>query len=251
MKDFTFDTMEYVRPDYDKVKRIWEEATDKIRGAGNYEEVKAVMDTVDAASNHLMTMYSICSIRNTLNTTDEYYEKELEYNQNTYPTVMEAGVEYERSVLESPFAKDIEAEYGKELLVSMQRDVDSFNPALVPFMQKEAELTTRYQKLMATAQIPFRGEVYNLYGIQKFFEDPDRAARKEAFKAYSDFYHGNEEELEGIFSQLVEIRNDMGKAMGDENFIPLGYKAAGQKRLRPEGGGGFPRAGKGGDCPSV
>lgn len=228
MENFTFDTIEYVRPDYDEMKKVWEDAAAQIRNAKTYAEVKAVMQKVEEASNHLMTMYSICSIRNTLNTTDEYYEKELEYNQNTYPTVMEASMQYERTVLESPFAKDLEAEYGKELLVSLQRDLDSFNPALVPFMQKEAELTTRYQKLMATAQIPFRGEVYNLYGIQKFFEDPDRTTRKEAFRAYSDFYHGNEEEMEDIFSQLVEIRNEMGKAMGDENFIPLGYKQQGR-----------------------
>lgn len=228
MENFTFDTIEYVRPDYDEMKKVWEDAAAQIRNAKTYAEVKAVMQKVEEASNHLMTMYSICSIRNTLNTTDEYYEKELEYNQNTYPTVMEASMQYERAVLESPFAKDLEAEYGKELLVSLQRDLDSFNPALVPFMQKEAELTTRYQKLMATAQIPFRGEVYNLYGIQKFFEDPDRTTRKEAFRAYSDFYHGNEEEMEDIFSQLVEIRNEMGKAMGDENFIPLGYKQQGR-----------------------
>lgn len=228
MENFTFDTIEYVRPDYDEMKKVWEDAAAQIRNAKTYAEVKAVMQKVEEASNHLMTMYSICSIRNTLNTTDEYYEKELEYNQNTYPTVMEASMQYERTVLESPFARDLEAEYGKELLVSLQRDLDSFNPALVPFMQKEAELTTRYQKLMATAQIPFRGEVYNLYGIQKFFEDPDRTTRKEAFRAYSDFYHGNEEEMEDIFSQLVEIRNEMGKAMGDENFIPLGYKQQGR-----------------------
>lgn len=228
MNDFTFDTIEYIRPDYDGMKRIWEEAAVSIQNAKEYAEVKAVMQKEEEASDHLMTMYSICSIRNTLDTTDEYYEKELEYNQNTYPTVMEASMQYMRAILESPFAADLEAEYGKELLVSMRRTLDSFNPALVPFMQKEAELTTRYQKLMATAQIPFRGEVYNLYGIQKFFEDPDRRTRKEAFAAYSDFYHGNEAELEEIFAKLVEIRNEMGKALGDENFISLGYKQQGR-----------------------
>lgn len=228
MENFTFETMEYVRPDYDEMKRIWEDAAEQIRNAGEYAEVKAVMRRVEEASDHLMTLYSICSIRNTLDTTDEYYEKELEYNQSTYPTVMGAGIRYERAVLESPFAKELEAEYGKELLVSMQRDLDSFDPALVPFMQKEAELMTRYQKLMATAQIPFRGEVYNLYGIQKFFENPDRKIRKEAFRAFSDFYCGNEAEMEDIFSQLVELRNEMGKALGYDNFIPLGYKQQGR-----------------------
>jgi M3 family oligoendopeptidase len=228
MKDFTFDTIEYVRPDYEQMKKVWENAAEAIKHAGSYADVKAAMRREEEASDHLMTMYSICNVRNTLDTTDEFYEKELEYNQNTYPTILEAGIAYQKALLASPFARDIEAEYGKELLVATQRSVDSFNSKLVPFMQKESELTTRYQKLMATAQIPFQGEIYNLYGIEKFFEDPDRNVRKAAFAAYSGFYHGNEEEMEEIFAQLVEVRNEMGKALGYENFIPLGYQQQGR-----------------------
>jgi M3 family oligoendopeptidase len=228
LNDFTFDTIAYVRPDYEQMKKVWEEAAESIRTAKSYEDVKAVMQKEEETSTHLMTMSYICYIRNTLDTTDAFYEQELAYNQNTYPTIMEAGIAYQKALLESPFAKDLEAEYGKELLVSAQRSVDSFNPKLVPFMQKESALTTRYQKLMATAQIPFQGKVYNLYGIQKFFEHPDRNVRKAAFAAYSGFYHENEPEMEEILDQLVRVRNEMGQALGYENFIPLGYQQQGR-----------------------
>ncbi len=45
-------------------------------------------------------------------------------------------------------------------------------------MQQEAKLCSEYEKLMATAQIPFDGKTLNLYGIQKYFEHEDRAVRK-------------------------------------------------------------------------
>ncbi|MDO4291710.1 MAG: M3 family oligoendopeptidase [Eubacteriales bacterium] len=228
MQDFTFDTIQYVRPDFDGMKRCWEEAAAAVAGAASYAQVKEAMRRVEETEGHFSTMLTVCEIRNTLDTTDVFYEKELEYNQKTYPTVMEAALAYKKALLDSPFAKELEAEYGKELLVSMQRELDSFNPKLVPFLQKEAELCTRYQKLMATAQIPFRGQTYNLYGIQKLFEDPDRQTRKEAYRAWSDFYHKNEPEMEEIFDSLVKVRNEMGRAMGDENFIPLGYKNQGR-----------------------
>ncbi len=41
---------------------------------------------------------------------------------------------------------------------------------------------------MATAQIEFDGKTLNLYGIQKYFENPDREVRRAAFKKYSEFY---------------------------------------------------------------
>ena len=63
-------------------------------------------------------------------------------------------------------------------------------------MQQEAKLTNEYQKIMATAKIPFDGKELNLYGVQKYFEHNDRNIRKAAVKAYSDFYHSNETRLE-------------------------------------------------------
>lgn len=228
MSNFTFSTLEYIRPDFAHMGETWKKAVEGIEKAESYDEVKKIMAEVEKENRHISTMVNIASIRNTLNTTDEYYEAENEYNETTYPTVAEYSVAYNKALINSPFAKYINEEYGPELLTAMQREIDSFDPAMVPFMQRESILCNRYQKIMATAQIPFRGKKYNLYGIQKFFEDSDRATRKEAYKAYSDFYYGNEDELEEIFDELVKLRTEMGKALGYENYIPLGYKLQGR-----------------------
>lgn len=228
MNNFTFSEIEYVRPDFKQVGDTWKKATEQIINADTYEEVKASMAMVEKEINTMSTMMNIASIRNTLDTTDEFYENENEYNETTYPTVAEYAIEYNKALIRSPFAKDIEKEYGKELLVAMQREIDSFDPKMVPFMQRESVLCNRYQKIMATAQISFRGEIYNLYGIKKFFENPDRETRKEAYKAYSDFYYGNEKELEEIFDELVKFRTEMGNALGYETYTPLGYKLQGR-----------------------
>lgn len=228
MRDFTFEQMEYVRPDYEYLRSVWEKATEEIKAAANYAEMRAIMQRVEKEDKHLSTMYSLSHIRNTLNTTDEYYEKEIAYNQTQIPTVMDAQMAYQKAILASPYVEELKAEYGEELCISLQRNIDSFEPALVPFMQKESALTTEYQKIMATAQIPFQGEKYNLYGIQKFFEHPDREVRKGAVRAYSAFYESHEERLEEIFDELVAVRTEMGKALGYENYIPLGYKLQGR-----------------------
>ncbi|MGN0375662.1 MAG: M3 family oligoendopeptidase [Butyrivibrio sp.] len=226
--NFTFSTLKYERPDFVHMGETWKKAAEDIRNASDYGEVKRIMAAVDEESRHISTMVNIANIRNTLDTTDEFYEAENEYNETTYPTVEKYSVEYGKALIDSPFAKDINEEYGPELLTATQREIDSFNPAMVPFMQRESILCNRYQKIMATAQISFRGEKYNLYGIQKFFENPDRDIRKEAYKAYSDFYAGNESELEEIFDELVKLRTEMGKALGYDNYIPLGYKLQGR-----------------------
>ena len=228
MNEFVFSELEYIRPNFEHMGNVWKEATEIVKKATCIEEISEVIKKVDKEYRHVSTMMNIASIRNTLNTTDEFYEAENEYNETTFPTITQYSVEFNKAMINSPLKDEINAKYGKELLVAMQREVDSFDPIMVPFMQRESILCNKYQKIMATAKIPFRGETYNLYGIMKFFEDPDREVRRESYKAYSDFYAGNEEELEKIFDELVTLRTEMGKALGYETYTPLGYKLQGR-----------------------
>jgi len=223
MENFKFSTLEYKRPDFDQYEAEFQKITEQINSAMNYEEIQTMLKQADVLSESIQTMCTIAMIRNTLNTTDEFYEGEVVFIDDRSAEAATSSVAYCKALLNCKFTDEITKEYGKEFLVGIQREVDQFKEELIPFMQQEAKLTQKYQKLMATAQIPFDGQILNLYGIQKYFENTDRNIRKAAFNAYSDFYHNNEEEMEGIFAELVRIRNEMGRALGYVNYIPLGY----------------------------
>ena len=44
MENFTFDTIEYVRPDYDAARKCWESAAQRVKETQSYGELKAVME---------------------------------------------------------------------------------------------------------------------------------------------------------------------------------------------------------------
>ena len=228
MKNFTFGTLEYVRPDVDAFEEKLKGFTERIKNAKSYAEVKAVILENDKVMSSLYTMLTVASIRNTLNTTDEFYEKEVAFTDERLPAAAPTEIAFTKAILDCPFTKELEEDLGKEYLVAAKRSLDRFNDKLVPFMQEENRLTTEYQKLMATAQIEFDGKTLNLYGIQKYFENPDREVRRAAFKKYSEFYESNEERLEKIFLKLVDLRTRMGKALGYDTFTPLGYLQQGR-----------------------
>lgn len=221
--NFTFDTIEYKRPDVEALKAALTDLAARIRAAKSYTEVRALIDEIDKLTEEPMTMIVVAHIRNTLNTTDKFYEDEMAFINEKMPEVQVYMLEYAKALVESPFAGDIDKDLGPEFLVGLRRSLSGFDPKLVPFCQKEAVLTTEYQKLIATAQIEFDGKVLNIYGIQKYFEHPDREVRKAAFRKYSEFYEKNEETMERIFSELVAVRTEMGKALGYDTFTPLGY----------------------------
>lgn len=228
MTEFTFSTLEYHRPDFKKLLAAAEQMTERVQKAASYEEVKQIMKEMEELSDDLSTDMVIASIRHTLDTTDEYYEKEDEYINNTMPTVMPKLLAYDDAVMNCAFRADIEKEYGKQFFVQKELNKKTFCEANIPLMQQEAKLTNEYQKIMATAAIEFDGKTLNLYGVQKYFEHEDRDVRRAAVRAYSDFYHSNEQRLEEIWDELITIRNQMGKNLGFENFIPVGYMQQGR-----------------------
>ena len=224
----TFEELSYIRPDFENVKTFYEDLNARLNAARSYAEVKACILEEEEFSSTINTMGTLAMIRHTIDTTDEFYAKEEEYFNQKYPEVMPYMQAFNAGLLTSPFRKDIDAEYGAHFLKSVQLSVDSFSEKNIPLMQEESELTNRYQKLTAACKIPFAGGEHNLYGILKFFTDPDREVRKAAAKKYAEFFEENDKELGEIFDRLVKIRHEMGKNMGFANFIPLGYRQQGR-----------------------
>lgn len=228
MQDFKFSTLEYKRPDFKELEEFAVATTEAIEKAVSYDELKKLMKEMEVHSNHLETMAVIASIRHTLDTRDEFYEAEDEYINNMIPTVMPKLLAMNEAIMSSKFKEDIIKEYGKQYFTQMELQKKTFCEANIPLMQQESKLTNEYQKIMATAEIEFDGKKLNLYGVQKYFEHEDRTVRAAAVKAYSDFYHKNEARLEEIWSELISNRNQQGRNLGYDNFIPVGYMQQGR-----------------------
>lgn len=228
MENWTFPTLEYTRPDFDAIRSYLTELKTRVENAPDAESLFALIYEQDEYFGKLETTCNLVYIRNTLNTTDEFYEKEMEVLDETFPTITPLQLAVSDAIAKSPFRKDVEEKFGKQFFVQMDLQKRRFTEKNIPLMQQEAKLTTEYQKIMATCEIEFDGKTLNLYGIQKYFEHEDREVRKRAFRAYSDFYEKNEPRLEEIWSELISIRNEMGRNLGFENFIPVGYMQQGR-----------------------
>ena len=214
MDNFRFSTLEYKRPDLEAHRAKLKDWKAAIEHAESYEALRTLLLEMDRENCELSTQYSIANIRHTLNTRDEFYETEVAYLDDTLPTLGGEEVALSEAIASSPFRPDIEKEFGKQYFVSMDLQKKLFCEANIPLRQQESRLTNEYQKIMATAEIPFDGKTLNLYGVQKYFEHPDRAMRAAAVRAYAKFYEDNEPRLEEIWDELIRIRNQMGKNLG-------------------------------------
>lgn len=228
MENYKFSTLPYQRPDLEARRTQLARWQDAVEQAESFDALRALLFEMDRANGELSTQCAIAHIRHTLDTRDAFYEAEIHYLQDTLPTLGAAEVALSEAIASSPFRPDIEREFGRQYFVAIDLQKKQFCEANVPLRQQESRLTNEYQKIMAAAEIPFDGKTLNLYGVQKYFEHPDRAVRAAAVKAYSAFYEANEPRLEEIWDELIRIRNQMGKNLGYENYIPLGYLEQGR-----------------------
>ena len=79
MKMLAFKDMPYTRPDMDAMKKALAEATEKLRTAAAYEEARAAFFALQEQEKQSFTLISLCSVRNTIDTTDEFYDGEMKW----------------------------------------------------------------------------------------------------------------------------------------------------------------------------
>ena len=227
-ENFRFKDLPYVRPDFAKVKTELAAITEKMKNAASYEEAKAAYFDFESIMSDLRDAYTIVSIRHTVDTRDKFYDDENEFLSEAFPELSPYTVAFSNALYDGKFKADFEKEFGKQLLSMIELERKSFSEKNIPLQQKEAKLCNEYEKIIASAEIDFDGEKRNLYGVMKYFEDEDREVRKAAWRKYEEFFASHEKRFEEIWDELIKVRNEQGRNLGFENFIPLGYMQQGR-----------------------
>ena len=223
-----FSEMPYSRPDKEAVKNTIINLTKRLREAKSYEEAKAVFLENEVEGKHLYTQNTLASIRHSINTKDEFYDEEMKFWNATTPELQEYSQQWTMAMLESPFRADFEKEYGDLCFRNAEIALKAFSPEIIPELQQENDLTQEYEKLLASAEIPFEGKTYTISQLTPFKTDADDARRLAAWKAEGQWYTDNQEKLDEIYDKLTHLRDAMGKKLGYEGYTTLGYYRMGR-----------------------
>lgn len=228
MEALKFREMPYERPDGEALKTSMRTLTEKLRVAGSYEAAKAVFLEKETLSKHIQTLATLAQVRHTIDTRDKFYDEENGFWNQLSPELEEYSQEWTKAMLASPYRADFEKEYGTLMFLNAEIALKTFSPEIIPELQKENDLTTEYDKLIASAQIPFEGGVYTLSQLSPFKTGADDAQRLAAWKAEGGWYKEHQSELDRIYDELVRLRDTMGKKLGYKGYTELGYYRMGR-----------------------
>lgn len=218
-----FKEMQYERISVESIAEAEKRLTQALREAKSFAEAEAAFLEEDQLSRHISTMSALANIRHSIDTEDKFYDAEENYWNNAWPQIQEYSQAWTKALLASPFRTEFEKKYGSIIFKNAELALKTFSPEIIPELQRENELVTAYEKLLAGAQIPFEGGLYTISQMTPFKNDPDDARRLAAWKAEGQWYKDNQAELDGLYDKLVHLRDAIGRKLGYDNFLPVGY----------------------------
>ncbi|SUO03969.1 putative oligopeptidase [Faecalicoccus pleomorphus] len=218
-----FQEYAYQHMDALSLQKQLSELAEQIQQAKTIEQVQDCIKKVDTIRRFVATQVSLVEIRHTVDTKDAYYTKEQEYLDTVLPELEKDYEKINRALLESTFLDDLKQRLPETFFLQKEMDLKAFDPIIIEDMQEENRLMTKYQALIASAEIPFDGEIYNLSSLEVKTNSSDRQVRKRALQAYWNWFEQHEEEVAQIFDQMIKVRTRMAQKLRYDNFIALGY----------------------------
>ncbi len=219
-----FNEYKYEHLDLEKIKKIFSELIESFEKAENVEGQITAFDKIIKLRNHIETMQTLVSVRHSIDTNDEFYDKENEYMDEISPILFGFTNDFYKALVNSKFKDELVQKYGKFLFDLAENTLKTFSPEIIPDAQEENRLSSKYSKLIASAKIDFDGKELNLSQMVPYTQSKDRNVRIEAAKKVAQFFAENQDEFDNIYDSLVKVRTRMAQKMGYKNFVEFGYK---------------------------
>ena len=223
-----FKDYKYVRPNIEEICKVTEEITEIIKNANDVNVIVDAIKRLNKMNSTYSTIANLAYIRNSIDTTDEFYEKEIEFLDEEGVKISSKSNELTKVLVNHSLRKELEGIYGSYWFKTMELSLKCFDDCIMDDLVKESKLSIQYDKLMASAKIEFDGKINNLSQMKVYTSSTDRNVRIEAFKKINEFLVANSTEIDDIYDQLVKTRHDMAKKLGYENYIELGYAKMGR-----------------------
>ncbi len=223
-----FKDFEYKRVDIDELKKTYINIKEELENAENAQKAIELYYELDEINKEFSTNYNLAYIRNSIDTTDEYYSKEKAFYDENIPLISEFGNDLGIAFANSKFRPELEEKFGKLAFQKIDLELKLFKNEIIEDLQEENRLVTEYIKLTSSAKIMFDGEERNLSEMVPYTQNIDRNTRKEAVMAVGKFFEDNMQEYDRIYDSLVKVRDRIAKKLGYENFVEVGYLRMGR-----------------------
>jgi oligoendopeptidase F len=159
--------------------------------------------------------------------------KDLEESFNFFvleiqPRIQPYAFELNKKLVNSPFINELDQEKYFTYLRSIKKSIELFREENIPIESEIAVLQQKYGMITGQMTVDVNGKTYTLQQASKFFESHDRQLREEVYKKIAERRYRDKDQLNDLFSQLVNKRNQEALNAGFDNYRDFKFKQLGR-----------------------
>jgi M3 family oligoendopeptidase len=219
-----FKELNYTRPDLDKFTETVRNVRLRLMTAKTIEAADEALGEYEIAISSFDTQYALCQILHDLDTSNEYYNTEMEFFDEAGARVQELSSAVLSGLLTCPCADSLKAKYGPMIFRKAKNQREIISSEVIDDLTEESKLENEYSQKQSEAEIPLGKKTLNLSLIQPYLQSSDRKVRRDAHIALDKYYMSRKEEYDRIYDELVKTRTTAAQKLGYNNFTELGYK---------------------------
>ncbi|HKP32486.1 MAG TPA: M3 family oligoendopeptidase, partial [Chitinophagaceae bacterium] len=167
-------------------------------------------------------------IRMTCDTENKALEQDfVNFMMEIQPKIQPIADRLNRKLIESPFSKELDQKKFFTYLRNVRKSIDLFREENIPIQAELSVQAQQFGQISGKMTIEVNEKEYTLQQAAKFLESPDRKLREEVYRKINERRYQDRNELNHLYTQLVQKRDQVGKNAGfanyrDYKFLELG-----------------------------
>lgn len=218
MKQFKdFNKLEYKRVDYNDTKNTITILVEKLKNAQSFNEFLDYFKEIINIQNRIEEMYDYADIRNMRDSSDEFYQTEMDY-WNNYKTKFDSLFNpFYETVLNSKYKSELSSFVPKTFFLTIEYEMKVKKDTISELSSREKELEGKYRSIVRE-KVSYNGETITLSELAGYLKSSDRTVRKEASASYNDFFYSKKDELDKVFIELIRVRKSIAQKLGFKSY---------------------------------
>lgn len=218
-----FKDYEYIRPDTEEVRAVYEEMLPVIKNACSAGEQIEAADKLMKLRRKLYSLREIVKIRYAMNTADEFYKGEDAFWAQWGPSWSALDKEFYKVLKDSSFMEELKEKYTTQFFALVDHNMAVFSEETAEDIKSENMLVSESIRLCA-GNVVIDGEEEPLPKAVALFSSTDREQRKKGFAAYERFFEGREKEFDRVYHELVKIRHTQARKLGFPSYVEMAFR---------------------------
>ena len=123
-----------------------------------------------------------------------------------------------KKLIENPFTNELDPEKFFTYLRSVKKNIDLFREENIPLMAELGVMQQQYGTISGKMTVVVNEKEYTLAQATKFLENNDRSLREAVYRKINDRRLKDKDQLNTLFSTLIEKRNKLAFNTGFANY---------------------------------